>query len=53
MRASVTHTEVAHISQVTGVALVLAQMPFYGVDVFLSLSKQASVQGKTPSSLSP
>jgi len=53
VRASVKHTEVPHISQVTGVALVLVQMPFYGVDVFLSLSKQASVQGKIPLSLSP
>jgi len=53
VRASVSHTEVAHISQVIGVELVLTQMPFYGVDVFLSLSKQASVQGKIPLPLSP
>jgi len=45
--------EVAHITQVTCGALVLAQMPFYGVDVFLSLSKEALVQGKFPLSLSP
>jgi len=38
---------------VTGVAIVFAQMLFYGVDVFLSLSKQALVQGKIPLSLSP
>jgi len=53
VRVSLNHTEVAHISQVTGVALVLAQMPFYGVDVFLSLSKQASMQENIPLSLSP